>query len=260
MEKIISGLHGIEEALRSGKNAGRLYLSRKSSRIDRIKTAAEKAGVEVVNIPPAEMTKRFGENTRGVVLQLFGSKASGSEDGQQSGKRSFSAGGKESISFEDKVDSIKSANAIVVILDGVTDPHNYGAILRSADQFGVDLVVSRTRRSASESDTVARTSSGAVNFVNTAVVNNLARALDYLKKSGFWVYSADMAGMPLYKSVLTGKTAIVMGSEGKGVSRLVSEKCDAGISIPSEGHIDSLNVSVAAGIILYEIKRQQAVS
>ena len=252
MEKIITGLHGIEEALRAGKMSGELYISRKNGRIDGIKTAAERAGVRVTNLPPAEMKKRFGEN-RGVVLEIYGGAAG----------RDTAAGGKKAAAggacFEDLVGAIESENAIVVVLDGVTDPHNYGAILRSCDQLGVDLVVSRARRSASESDTVARTSAGAVNFVDTAVVSNLGRALDFLKEQGFWIYGADMDGSLVWDTNLSGRTAIVMGSEGKGMSRLVSEKCDGIVSIPSLGKIDSLNVSVAAGIILYETRRQQGI-
>jgi 23S rRNA (guanosine2251-2'-O)-methyltransferase len=104
---------------------------------------------------------------------------------------------------------------------------------------------------------VARTSAGAVSYVNTIVVKNLSRAIDYLKKSGFWVYSSEMNGSPVDTLNLKGRTAIVMGSEGKGVSRLLAEKCDSCISIPVSGNIDSLNVSVAAGIIMYEVRRQQ---
>ena len=253
MEKTITGLHGIEEALRAGKQSGRLFLARKSSRLNAIRESAVKAGVEIVNIPPGEMNKRYGPENRGAVLVLYGRQASmqGTHgDGDGSAKES---GG----SFEEILDSLTDENSLVMLLDGVTDPHNYGAILRSADQFGVDMVVTRSRRSVSESDTVARTSSGAVNFVKTAVVSNLNRAVDELKKKGYWVYAADMNDEPVYRLNLKGKTVIVMGSEGKGVSRLLAEKCDGRVSIPSRGHVDSLNVSVAAGIILYEVRRQQ---
>lgn len=256
MERTITGLHGIEEALRAGSKSGTIYISRKSARIGEIQAAAAKAGVTITNLPPAEMNKRFGPENRGVVLKLYESAAGGDGNGRKVRK-----GRKDSAevgdSFEEKVANLESENAVVVVLDGVTDPHNYGAIIRSADQLGVDLVVSRSRRSVSESDTVARTSAGAVNYVDTAVVNNLGRAVDFLKKQGFWVYGADMNGSLLWETKLTGKTAIVMGSEGKGMSRLVAEKCDGIISIPSLGQIDSLNVSVAAGLMMYEVLRQQ---
>ena len=255
MEKTITGLHGIEEALRAGKQSGRLFLSRKNSRLNAIREAASRAGVEVVNIPPAEMNKRFGNENRGAVLLLYGQQSSGR---QTRGAKAGSADGETAgASFEEILDKLNDENSLIVILDGVTDPHNYGAILRSADQFGVDLVVSRSRRSVSESDTVARTSSGAVNFVKISVVNNLVRAVEELKKRGYWIYAADMGDEPIFRMNLSGKTAIVMGSEGKGVSRLLAEKCDGRVSIPANGHVDSLNVSVAAGIILYEVRRQQ---
>ncbi|MBI9109051.1 MAG: 23S rRNA (guanosine(2251)-2'-O)-methyltransferase RlmB [Spirochaetales bacterium] len=257
MEKIITGLHGIEEALKAGNSSGVLYISRKNARINEIRSAAEKAGVTVTNIPPAEMNKRYGQDNRGVVLKIYESGSKGSLSASGDGARGERALSDAGLSFEQKVDALTVENALIVILDGVTDPHNYGAILRSADQLGVDLVVSRARRAVSESDTVARTSAGAVNYVDTVVVNNLGRAVDYLKKNRFWVYGADMNGSLLWDTNLAGRTVIVMGSEGKGVSRLVAEKCDGIIRIPSLGRIDSLNVSVAAGVIMYEVRRQQ---
>ena len=257
MEKLIKSLHGIEEFLRAGKHNARLFISRKNSRINALKEAAEKTGMEIVNIPPSELNKRFGEENRGVVLQVYGG---GEEDRKGSRKKNAGTASADAppTGFEQQVDQLSGETEVVLILDGVTDPHNYGAILRSADQFGVSLVVSRTRRSAGDTDTVARTSSGAVNFVNTAVVKNLSRAVEYLKTKGFWIYSADMGGEPVNKTNLKGRTAVIMGSEGKGVSRLLAEKSDGIISIPSKGNIDSLNVSVAAGVILYEIIRQNS--
>ncbi|MDC7124064.1 MAG: 23S rRNA (guanosine(2251)-2'-O)-methyltransferase RlmB [Spirochaetales bacterium] len=252
MDRIITGLHGIEETVKAASGKGRLYVSRKNSRIDNIIDIAKRKSLEVVNIPPGEMNKRFGDSNRGVVLQMF---ISGGE--ASSGNKKISSKAAETITFEEIIDSLKKENALVVILDGVTDPHNYGAILRSAEQFGADVVVTRSRRSVSDSDTIARTSAGAVNYVTSVIVNNLSRAIDYLKQEGFWVYSAEMDGQVIYKTNLTGKIAIVLGDEGKGVSRLVSEKCDGAVSIPSSGKVDSLNVSVAAGIAFYEIHRQQ---
>jgi 23S rRNA (guanosine2251-2'-O)-methyltransferase len=149
-------------------------------------------------------------------------------------------------------------NALVVLLDEVTDPHNYGAILRSCDQFGADLVVTRNRRAAKNADVVERTSAGASSWVKSAEVANLPRAVELLKDADFWVYGADMNGEPIYKRNLRGRVAVIMGAEGSGLSRLLRQSCDGIISIPSKGRIDSLNVSVAAGIILYEIVRQRA--
>ena len=145
--------------------------------------------------------------------------------------------------------------ALVLILDGITDPHNLGAILRSADQFGVDLVMIPERRSVQANETVVKGSSGAAQYVPVSVVTNLNREIEVLKKNGFWVYGADMKGTSSYSEKFSSRTAIVMGSEGCGMSNLVRKNCDYIVSIPMQGHIDSLNVSVAAGILLYEFRR-----
>jgi 23S rRNA (guanosine2251-2'-O)-methyltransferase len=148
-------------------------------------------------------------------------------------------------------------DALVVILDEITDPHNYGAIIRSCDQFAVDLVVTRARRIAKHADIVSKTSAGADAWVPVAEAPNLPRSLGSLKEAGFWIYGADMAGDPVWSKDLRGRTAIVLGGEGTGVGRLLKEQCDALVAIPAHGRIDSLNVSVAAGVLLYEISRQR---
>jgi 23S rRNA (guanosine2251-2'-O)-methyltransferase len=148
-------------------------------------------------------------------------------------------------------------DALAVVLDEITDPHNYGAILRSCDQFGADIVVTRTRRTAKHAGIVASTSAGAVAWVPAAETANLPRAVEDLKKAGFWIYGASMEGKPAWEKDLGGRTALVLGGEGTGISRLLREHCDALISIPSLGRVDSLNVSVAAGVLLYEIRRQR---
>jgi 23S rRNA (guanosine2251-2'-O)-methyltransferase len=150
-------------------------------------------------------------------------------------------------------------DALVLILDEITDPHNYGAILRSCDQFGVDLVVSRSRRNAKHAAVIAQTSAGAASWVPGAEAVNLPRAVQDLKDAGFWVYGADMDGEALYTKDFRGRVALVLGGEGEGISRLLREKCDTMIAIPSKGKIDSLNVSVAAGVLLYEVVRQRNV-
>ena len=127
----------------------------------------------------------------------------------------------------------------------------------SADQFGVDIVVIPSRRSAQENQTVSKVSSGASEYVPLAVVPNIASALEMLKESGFWIFGADAEGELTDGLDLKGKVCIVMGSEGAGLHRLVREKCDFLISIPASGHVDSFNVSVAAGILLFEARRQQ---
>jgi 23S rRNA (guanosine2251-2'-O)-methyltransferase len=149
-------------------------------------------------------------------------------------------------------------NVLVLLLDEITDPHNYGAILRSADQFGVDLVVSRNRRSAKHAEVIAKTSSGASAWVPQAETANLVRTAKQLKEAGFWIYGADMEGERVYTLDLRGRIALILGSEGRGLSRLIREHCDGLAAIPSWGRLDSLNVSVAAGALLYEVRRQWA--
>ncbi len=146
--------------------------------------------------------------------------------------------------------------ALVVILDHIEDPHNLGAILRSADVFAADLVIMPERRAAKETDTVARSSAGAAAYVPVATEANLARAVERLKEAGFWTYAADMGGQSLPDADLSGRVAVALGAEGSGVSRLLKERCDGALSIPQYGHVDSLNVSVAAGVVLYELRKK----
>jgi 23S rRNA (guanosine2251-2'-O)-methyltransferase len=140
-------------------------------------------------------------------------------------------------------------------MDHIEDPQNYGAILRSADAFGADLVVTAKNRAAPLSEAAARASAGASAHVKVAAVTNLPRALGQLAEAGFWIYAADMDGSPLPSAKLPERFAIVLGSEGSGVSRLVAECCDGSLAIPMGGHVDSLNVSVSAAIFLYEYRR-----
>jgi 23S rRNA (guanosine2251-2'-O)-methyltransferase len=148
-------------------------------------------------------------------------------------------------------------NVLAVMMDEITDPHNFGAILRSCDQFNADIVITRNKRNARNAGAVAKTSAGASAWVPSVCVANLPRAVEQLKEAGFWIYGADMKGEPVYKTKLSGRVCVILGGEGAGLSRLLKEKCDALVSIPSFGQLDSLNVSVAAGIVMYEVVRQR---
>jgi 23S rRNA (guanosine2251-2'-O)-methyltransferase len=149
-------------------------------------------------------------------------------------------------------------SALILVLDGIEDPHNLGAILRSADATGVDGVVVQTRRSAARSAVAAKASSGAVAHVKIAEVVNIARAIEELKELGLWCVGLAGEATAHYDAVdLTAPTAIVLGAEGPGLRRLVREKCDHIVSIPMYGHVGSINVSVAAGVILFEAIRQR---
>lgn len=151
----------------------------------------------------------------------------------------------------------KGEPPFIFILDGIEDPHNLGAIIRTANQAGAHGVIIPKRRAVGLTATVARTSAGALNYTPVAKVTNLAATIEELKEKGMWFVCADMGGETMYRLNLTGAIGLVIGNEGEGVSRLVKEKCDMIASIPMKGDIDSLNASVAAGVLAYEIVRQR---
>lgn len=151
----------------------------------------------------------------------------------------------------------KGEAPFIILLDGVEDPHNFGAILRTANQAGAHGVIITKHRSASLTATVAKASAGAIHYVPVAKVGNLGNTIEELKKEGLWFVCADMDGNRMYDLDLTGPIGLIVGNEGNGVSRLVKEKCDMTASIPMKGDIDSLNVSVACGVLSYEIVRQR---
>ena len=143
------------------------------------------------------------------------------------------------------------------LLDNIEDPHNLGAIIRTANLAGAHGVIIPKNRAVGLTATVARTSAGALNYTPVAKVTNLAKTIEELKKKGMWFVCADMDGTAMYDLNLTGPIGLVIGNEGEGVGRLVKEKCDMVASIPMKGDIDSLNASVAAGVLAYEIVRQR---
>lgn len=145
----------------------------------------------------------------------------------------------------------------VLLLDGIEDPHNLGAIIRTANQAGAHGVIIPKNRAVGLTATVAKASAGALNYTPVAKVTNLGQTIEELKKRGLWFVCADMGGTPMYGLDLKGPIGLVIGAEGNGVSRLVREKCDMTAQIPMRGDIDSLNASVAAGILAYEIVRQR---
>jgi len=244
-ERVI-GIHAIEEALKKARAGSTVYLLRNGGeRIKKLELQAQLTGkVAVKKLSKDELDRMVAPGTehRGAILDL---------GGPRTGLSRLSE-----LSVEDfcaKLD--ESSSALVLILDSITDPHNLGAILRSADQFGVNLVILPERRSVQANETVHRVSAGAAQYVPISVVTNLNRTIEVLKQNGFWVYGADMAGTSSYEIKFAKKTVLIMGSEGKGLDFLVRKNCDEIVSIPMKGHIDSLNVSVATGILLYEISR-----
>lgn len=151
----------------------------------------------------------------------------------------------------------KGEDPFLIILDEVTDPHNLGAVIRTAECCGAHGVIIPKRRSAGLTPAVVKASAGAVEYMPVAKVTNLARLLDELKTHGIWIVGADLEGSPYTRLNLTGPLALVIGSEGQGIRRLVKEKCDFLAGIPLKGRIESLNASVAAGILMYEVVRQR---
>ena len=145
----------------------------------------------------------------------------------------------------------------MILLDNIEDPHNLGAIIRTANLAGAHGVIIPKNRAVGLTATVARTSAGALNYTPVAKVTNMARTIEQLKKEGMWFVCADMGGTTMYDLDLKGPMGLVIGNEGDGVSKLVREKCDFIASIPMKGDIDSLNASVAAGVLSYEIVRQR---
>ena len=151
----------------------------------------------------------------------------------------------------------KGEPPFIFLLDNIEDPHNLGAIIRTANLAGAHGVIIPKNRAVGLTATVARTSAGALNYTPVAKVTNLAKTIEELKKEGMWFVCADMGGTTMYQLDLKGSIGLVIGNEGEGVGRLVKEKCDMIASIPMKGDIDSLNASVAAGVLAYEIVRQR---
>ena len=252
MGERIVGFHAIEEALKQAPAGSILYICRNmEKRNDRLESLARgNSNVAVRKIAKIEMDRLIqSADHRGAMLDM------GRPRERQSG-----SGRKDATTVKDILAGLpEDKPALVLVLDGITDVHNLGAILRSADQFSVDLVIVPERRSAQANETVVRISSGAAQYVPMATVTNLVREIELLQKQGFWVYGADMGGDAVFSMKFPNRTVLVMGSEGDGMSQLVEKRCDHIVSIPTSGHIDSLNVSVAAGILLYEFRRQQPV-
>lgn len=241
--RVIIGFHAIEEALKGKYPGAVLHLHKKShKRNEQLEKLALSLNISVRSASEKDLDALTEDRShRGAAFVISGGKTK-----------------TKNTSFAGFLTASKSAvKSVVVVLDGVTDPQNLGAVMRSADQFSVDLLLLPERRSAQVNQTVYKVSSGAAEYVPYTIVPNLVRALEQLKEQGFWIYGADMNGEAISSVNLTGKTVVVLGAEGKGLSRLVLETCDRVVSIPTSGHIDSLNISVAAGIMMYEIQRQQ---
>lgn len=239
MKAYLTGANGAAEAIKRGR--GILFVSGKTGRAAALAELAVKHGVPVRRVEDDDITKlvQNGDH-RGYVLET--------DEGKSEVR----------IRTLDDLGPEPADDALVIVLDGITDPRNLGAVIRAADQFGAVAVVVPKRRSVgSDADTLSRSSAGAVEWVPLLEVSNLSRALAELKNMGFWIWGADMTGEKAPDINLTGRTVLVMGREGEGLHRLVKENCDGLIMIPTGGRLDSLNVATAAGILMYETRRQQ---
>lgn len=268
----ITGFHSIEEKVRSqkkdaqsaskaGASSGyKIYFSKPGPRVKKILAAAKEAGITCEQTNDAGLDKLVSgldetlRDHRGIVMEISGSAkqpAANLVDFNSWVKTHSGEAGANG-------DGNTASRCTVVILDSITDPHNVGAILRSCDQFGASLVVIPEHNSASDiagNEVIGRTSAGASAWVPVAIVNNLVRATELLKEAGFWVYGADAGGKNCRTIDFPAKSVLIMGSEGTGMSQLLEKQCDTIVSIPTCGKIDSLNVSVAAGVLLYELSK-----
>jgi 23S rRNA (guanosine2251-2'-O)-methyltransferase len=243
VEEIIAGKHAVLEALRSGRTVNKIWLAQGSAphQLQAVVEEAKKLGVMYQFVDRRKLDQMVDKDIRhqGVVAQAAPYEYADLEDLFQAAKERGEA-------------------PFFVILDEIEDPHNLGSVIRTVECAGAHGVIIPKRRSAQVTAVVARTSAGAAAFVPVARVSNLAQAIDALKERGVWIAGADAsAGQTAYEADLTGPLAIVIGSEGRGLSRLVREKCDFLVKLPLLGRIQSLNASVAAGILLYEAVRQR---
>jgi 23S rRNA (guanosine2251-2'-O)-methyltransferase len=243
----LTGFHAIEEHIRAGRTAVALLAANAGPRAREIMSLAIDRKIPIARTGRHELD-RLAPDNRGIALEIHVDAGANAADNSIP------------LSVEAFLEGLGSReHALAVILDEVTDPHNYGAIIRSCDQFGVDIVITRSRRIAGKNSAIAaQASAGAIAWAPVAEEPNLPRAAGLLKDEGFWVYGADMQGDPLYEADFRGRVALVFGGEGGGISRLLASKCDAMLAIPQFGHVDSLNVSVAAGVFLYEVSRQRS--
>lgn len=269
----LSGFHAVEERVRAAlENPAaaakmQIHFSKPGPRVKKILELAKSAGIACGEVDKKSLDQMAADN-RGIVLEIQGQEKAASNlvafdawlEQFKAKDAAAAARADEGKTLNDSSSgSAASLRTTVVILDSVTDPHNVGAILRSADQFGAALVILPERRGANDIDqneVIARSSAGAASWVPVSVVTNLVRAAQQLKEAGFWVYGADAGGVQVQDGTFAQNSVLIMGSEGSGIARLLREQCDTIVSIPTCGRIDSLNVSVAAGVLLYEIYRQ----
>ena len=234
-EQIIYGKNAVTEALLSGAAVDTVYLLKGAGGMGRIVALAKENGAVVKEAGEEKLRSMLGDVKHGGVAAVTAA-------------ASYS-------SVEDilAVSESKGLPPFIIAADGIQDPHNLGAIIRTAEAAGADGVIIPKRRSASLNSTVYKTSAGAASWIKVARVGNLVTALEELKQRNIWIYGAEADGAPFHKANLSGGVCLVIGSEGQGLGRLVRETCDEVLSIDMYGHVNSLNASVSAGILIYEV-------
>jgi 23S rRNA (guanosine2251-2'-O)-methyltransferase len=242
IEGQLEGRNAITEALKSGRTVDKVFIANGDTDrgLQRLAAQAKEAGAVIVPVDRRKLDMMSTTHAHQGIIAL--------------------AAAHEYASIEDilEVAASRGENPLIVICDELTDPHNLGAIMRSAECAGAHGIIIPKRRSVGLTATVAKASAGAVEHMKVARVTNINTAISELKGHGVWVFGTAAEGsIPMYKADLTGPTAIVIGSEGDGMSRLVRQSCDVTVHIPMKGRITSLNASAAASILLYEAVRQR---
>lgn len=234
---ILTTKNSIREALNNETTINKicLQIGAKDYEVQKLASIARNKKIKIEYLPKLALDKKFGKN-QGIAAETVEFKYS---------------------TVEEILQSANSSLPFILILDGINDTHNFGAIIRSAECAGVHGIIIPKDRAVPVNETVIKTSTGATSNVMIARVSNINNEIDKLKKQGLWVWAAEAGGNDIYKTNLNGPIAIVIGSEGNGISRLTKEKCDGIISMPMMGKINSLNASVATGIVLFEVLRQR---
>ena len=240
-DELLIGRNPIAEALSSGRSIIKIMIAKGSASGPAVEIAAKakKAGIPVQEVERRKLDFMTGSAAHQGVAALCAMK--------------------DYTSVEDilKLAEERGEQPFIIILDEIEDPHNLGAIIRSAECAGAHGVIIKKRRSAGLTYTAYKASAGALEYLPVARVTNIADTIDELKARNIWVYGADMDGEDYLKTDFSGGVALIIGNEGKGISRLVREKCDVIVSLPLKGHINSLNASVAAGILMYKVAEKR---
>ncbi len=239
MADVIFGRNPVIEALKSGREIEKVLISSAEGSAAKIVAMAKERKIPLIRTEKRTLDKMAaGAVHQGVAAYI------------------------SAYAYKDVDDILKKASdageePFVVILDNIEDPHNLGAIMRTAECAGAHGIIIPKRNACGLTETVAKTSAGAIEYVPCVRVTNIVRAIEDLKDKGFWIAACDMGGREYYKTDLRGKLAVVIGSEGSGISKLVKENCDFTVSMPMVGNITSLNASNAAAVLMYEVRRQR---